>query len=206
MILEKLVTGPLRENCYIAACPQTRQAAIIDPGEEADRILEAIAAGGLTVARILLTHAHFDHLGAVAALQSAAAAPVALHRREKFNHKGLAIQALMFGTSAPQGFTVSDWLEGGETIAIGQLELQVIHTPGHSPGGVCFYGHGQLFSGDLLFRNSVGRTDILGGDAKKLRQSLHSLLALLPDETAVHPGHGPGTTIGEERRSNPFLR
>jgi hydroxyacylglutathione hydrolase len=206
VLVEKVVTGALQENCYVVGCAETHQAAVIDPGDDGEKILTLAAAQGLTITQILLTHAHFDHLGAVAGLQRATGAPVALHKGEKFNYKGLAVQAIMFGIATPESFKVATWLQGGEKIRIGSLELQVLSTPGHSPGGVCFYGHGQLFSGDVLFKNSIGRADLLGGDVKKLMNSIRSSLLVLPDETLVYPGHGSATTIGDEKKYNPFLR
>ncbi|HOC90098.1 MAG TPA: MBL fold metallo-hydrolase [bacterium] len=206
MIIETIVTGPLEENCHLVQCPDSPAGALIDPGDDADEILAAVSARGLHLTHILLTHAHFDHLGAVAALQRASGAPVLLHEAERSSLGGVALQSALFGLPAPELFQVNNWLKGGEKIAIGSLELQLLFTPGHSAGGVSFYGHGHLFPGDVLFRNSIGRSDLPGGDAGLLLHSIRTQLFTLPDDTIVHPGHGAATTIGHEKKYNPFLR
>ncbi|HQI47235.1 MAG TPA: MBL fold metallo-hydrolase [bacterium] len=206
MLVETLITGPLEENCHIAIEPDSREAAIIDPGENATEILAAVESRGVIVRHILLTHAHFDHIGAVAAVQTATGAKVLLHRAEAPNLERAALQSAFFGFPPPAPFAVDTWLEGGEVMAIGTQRLQVLFTPGHSPGGCCFYSASQLFSGDVLFRQSIGRSDLPGGDAAQLLHSIHTLLFLLPDETVVHPGHGESTTLALEKQSNPFIR
>ena len=206
MIIERVVTGPLEENCYFAICPESREAALIDPGDDAELILHFMASKELTIRHILLTHAHFDHLAAVAAVQQATGAPVSLHRADKQTLATAALQTAMFGFPPPDHFEVANWLEGGEEIVVGALRLQVLFTPGHSAGGVCYYGHGHLFSGDILFRNSIGRSDLPGGNSRELLHSIRTVLYVLPDETLVHPGHGDSTSIGYEKRYNPFLR
>lgn len=206
MLVETLVTGPLEENCYLAIDAASREAVIVDPGEDASEILAMIAVRGLTLRHILLTHAHFDHIGAVAAVQRATAAPVSLHQAESANLERAALQAAYFGFPPPEPLAVATWLEGGEVLTFGALQLQVLFTPGHSPGGCCFYGDGRLFSGDLLFRQSIGRSDLPGGDAAQLIHSIRTLLFPLPDETVVHPGHGESTTLASEKKFNPFLR
>ncbi len=206
MQIERIVTGVLEENCYLAGCPESGQAAIIDPGDDADKILAALSAGGFHAGQILLTHAHLDHLSAAAALQRATGAPISLHRAEKRNFENFALQSAMFGFPLAEPFEVAVWLQGGETIRVGELSISVLFTPGHTAGGVCFYGHGHLFSGDAIFRNSIGRSDLPGGDADQLMNSIRTVLFALPDETVVHPGHGAATSIAHEKKYNPFLR
>jgi len=206
VIIETLVTGPLEENCYLVRSSKGNEAALIDPGDDGEELQKELAARGVRLTHILLTHAHFDHVGAVALLQQTSGARVMLHEGEKSILAGLPLQAALFGLPAPAPFEVTGWLKGGETIAIGSLELEVLATPGHSPGGVSFYGHGHLFPGDVLFRNSIGRSDLPGGNGALLLNSIRTRLFTLPDETIVHPGHGEETTIGHEKRFNPFLR
>ncbi|HNW60557.1 MAG TPA: MBL fold metallo-hydrolase [bacterium] len=206
MQVATIVTGPLEVNCYIVIDTESSAAAVIDPGDDAPAILALIAERKLAVQHILLTHAHFDHIGAVAAVQRATGAPVALHRAERANLERATMQSAIFGFPPPEAFAVSAWLEGGELLTCGALQLQVLLTPGHSPGGCCFYGSGQLFAGDVLFHQSIGRSDLPGGDGEQLLTSIRSLLFPLPDETVVYPGHGATTTIGYEKKYNPFLR
>jgi glyoxylase-like metal-dependent hydrolase (beta-lactamase superfamily II) len=205
MHIEKIVTGPIEENCYLVICRASRAAVLIDPGDDAGELLAAVNREGVSLSHILLTHAHFDHLSAVAAVQRATGAPVSLHRKERENLAHLALQTTFFGLPAPETFAVATWLEGDETIAFGAIRLQVLFTPGHTAGGICFHGHGHLFSGDLLFRNSVGRSDLPGGDHDQVLHSIRTVLFALPDETVVHPGHGADTTLAHEKRHNPFL-
>ena len=208
MIRETLSLGPLQCNCTVLGCPETREAVVVDPGAEEDRILTVIRKHGLRVTQILLTHAHFDHIGAVHALQKATGARVCLHEKDMYLNDNLSQQTALFGFSPPPRVQVDHFLQHGETIAWGRLRLKVLHTPGHSPGGVCFLVADQamVLTGDTLFYDSIGRTDLWGGDHTQLLRSIREQLLVLEDATRVVPGHGPDTTIGRERRENPFLQ
>ncbi len=205
MIIRQLAVGPLQANCFIVGCERTRQAAVIDPGDEADRILLALADRGLTVTHILNTHGHFDHVGANRRLKQATGAPILIHALDAPMLRLLARTAAAWGMAAENSPDPDRLIAEGETIPVGDLALQVIHTPGHTPGGVSFYADGCLFVGDTLFAGSVGRTDFPGGDFDTLRRSIQGKLFRLPDEVRVFTGHGPETTIGEEKRTNPFV-
>ncbi len=191
MIIKALVLGMFGTNCYIVGSEATGEGIIIDPGDEARTILQTVKSMGLNVKLIAITHGHMDHTGALEDIRRATGAPVVIHRDD-------ADVLMRIGTN-------DRLLNGGETIKVGDLNFTVIHTPGHSPGGICLYGNGVLFCGDTLFNLSIGRTDI-GGNYNQLINSIVSKLMILPDDTVVYPGHGPETTIGTERRSNPFLR
>lgn len=205
MQVKTLTVGQLFTNCYLVACPHTRQAAIIDPGDEAHRILSAARAAQWRITHILLTHAHFDHIGAASALADATAAPLFLHPDDKllFDVGG---GAMLFDFPSPEVPQKVELLTEGQQFLIGQLTLRVLHTPGHSPGSVCFYAaeHQTIFVGDVLFANGIGRTDLPGGDYTTLMRSIRRLMEL-PDDTTVYPGHGPATTIGRERTENVWL-
>lgn len=209
LMREKLVVGPLQCNCTILSCAETREAVIIDPGDEGKRIAEEVTRMGVRVKYLLHTHAHFDHIGATKQVKEQTGALVCLHRKDDFIYKMLPVQGALFGF---RGFgmapSVEKFFEDEEIIQFGNHRLQVLHTPGHSPGSVCFKlltADEAVFSGDTLFQQSVGRADLWGGDAPALIQSIRSRLLVLDDELSVHPGHGPSTSIGIERRTNPFL-
>ncbi|MEJ5359623.1 MAG: MBL fold metallo-hydrolase [Desulfobacterales bacterium] len=205
MIIRQLAVGPLQANCFIVGCERTRQAAVIDPGDEADRILLALAERGLAVSHILNTHGHFDHVGANRRLKQSTGAPILIHALDAPMLRLLARSAAAWGMAAENSPDPDRLIDEGETIPVGDLSLQVIHTPGHTPGGVSFYADGCLFVGDTLFAGSVGRTDFPGGDFEALRRSIQEKLFRLPDDVRVFTGHGPATTIGEEKRTNPFV-
>jgi glyoxylase-like metal-dependent hydrolase (beta-lactamase superfamily II) len=205
MLIQTLPVGPLQVNCHLVACEKTRQAAVIDPGDEGERILEALAAAGLQAVLIINTHGHFDHVGANHFLAERSGAPIAIHRGDLPLLRRAAEHAALFGLGAVPSPEPATVLDGGEMLQIGKIALQVIHTPGHSPGGICLLAEGHLFSGDALFAGSIGRTDLPGGDTDQLIAVIREKLLVLPDTTVVHPGHGPDTTIGRERRTNPFL-
>lgn len=205
MLLETLAVGPLQVNCYIIGCPITRKALVIDPGDEAERILATVDASGLKVELVVNTHGHFDHVGGNAFLLEQTGAHLCIHVsdapflpriREHAAHYGLNVR-----TSPPP----DRLLHGGEALQVGELMLRVLHTPGHTPGGICLLVDGHLFSGDTLFADSVGRTDLPGGSHEELVESIREKLFVLPAATVVHPGHGPDTTIGREKRHNPFV-
>ena len=199
--------GPVQENCWIARADGADRALIVDPGDEAERILRAVADWGVTVEAILLTHCHFDHIGAVAPVAEATGAPVYCPELEV----GILADVMRYvpwpGIGPYESYDADETLSGGETLELAGLTLDVIFTPGHSPGHVTYSIRGEdaIFSGDVLFQGSVGRTDLPGGDWPTLLESIRSLVDTLPEDTTVHPGHMGLTTLGAERASNPFL-
>lgn len=203
---------PFLKNGYVVACPDTREAVVIDPGDDVQEQLAVVARERLRVTMILLTHAHVDHVTGVGPAKAALGVPVWLHRDDLFLYERAAEQARMFGLQAGQPPPPDRFYEASQTLAFGNLVVEVRHTPGHCPGGVCLAigRQGQpgreLFVGDTLFAGSIGRTDLPGGDFDTLIASIRTELLCYPDETIVHSGHGPDTTIGAERRTNPFLR
>jgi len=203
-----LVTGPFRENCHLVWDEATSEALVVDPGDEADRILAEVRQRGLDVKLLVCTHAHIDHVGAVAALKRTLGAPFALHRDELEVLKAVPRAAALFGLPEPEVPEVDRRLTHGDLIHLGSQTARVLHTPGHSPGGCCihFEEAGLVLSGDTLFAGSVGRTDLPGGSTETLIVSIEEQLLALPETTVVHPGHGPATSIGAERQHNPFLQ
>ena len=206
MIIEQLPVGSFQANCYVAGCETTKAGVIIDPGDEAERILQTVARHGLRVDYILLTHAHYDHIFACAAVAEATQAPVALHQDDLPLLKAGG-GATLWGLPPPAYREPDRWLVEGDEIIFGQHRFEVFFTPGHAPGHVCFYEAqaGVIFDGDVLFAGGIGRTDLPGGSYEVLLESINEKLMVLPDETVVYPGHGPATTIGRERAGNPFL-
>ena len=208
MILETLVVGPVQTNCYVVACDSTRQGLVIDPGGNAGGIARTIERLGIDVRTIVLTHFHFDHMTAAETLSESTGAPVTVHEL------GVALLAdppeifRLLSPTEPSDLVIKDPLKHGDVLTIGTLRLEVRHTPGHSPDGISLWlpGHKLLFSGDALFRGSVGRTDFPGSDHATLLRSIREQILTLPDDTRVFSGHGPETSVGYERRSNPFLR
>lgn len=207
MILEGFPTGLLQGNCFIAGCEVTKEAMIVDPGDDAAKILAVLEEKGLTAKLIVLTHEHIDHIGAVDAVRQATNAPVAMHP-SAYEYTAYQSQAAMMwlGRSMPRMNEPEMWLEEGQEISVGTLKFQVLFCPGHSPGHICLYGEGVLFSGDVLFQLSIGRFDLPGGDGHQLFRSIRDKLFILPDDTLVLPGHGPTTTIGQEKEQNPFIK
>lgn len=206
MRVTRLVLGPLETNCWIVGDEAGGPCVVIDPGDEAPHILEALA--GSEVAFIVLTHAHFDHIGAVDRLLAETGALLAAHADDAgalSSAEGTGGAAFGFSCTAPAPDRL---LTDGDRIDVGELVITVLHTPGHTPGGICLLGEdggvAQLFSGDTLFAGSVGRTDFPGGDARELSRSIAEKLSPLEPATVVHPGHGPDTTIAREARLNPF--
>lgn len=206
MILDSLPSGPLEVNCYLLGCPATRQAAVIDPGGDVPRILDKLAEHDLSPAMVINTHGHFDHIGGNRQLVKDCGVPLLIHRADVPLLATAAEHAAFFGLTTELSPVPDRELEHGDSIVLGELELQVIHTPGHSPGGICLRNDGHLWVGDTLFAGSVGRTDLPGGDHQLLLQMIRERLLGLPETTRIYPGHGPQSTIGAEKRRNPFLQ
>ena len=205
MILESLPTGPLQVNCYLVGCEESRSAAVVDPGGNVEDILKLLEGLRLKVAMVINTHGHFDHIGGNKGLIEATRASLLIHQADAPLLGKAATHAANFGLRAEPSPAPDRELLGGELLQLGELNLKVLHTPGHTPGGICLYVEDQLIVGDTLFAGSVGRTDLPGGDHQALINSIKSRLLVLPDATLVHPGHGPATTIGREKLYNPFL-
>ena len=203
MEIKTLIVGPIQENCYIASDPESKEAVVIDPGDEADMIIDYIKAHELKVKYILLTHGHHDHIGAVAEVQKATEAAVAIHADD---------QAMLTDMNKNLGDIVlapADLiLHNNDVLSFGQNHLRVIYTPGHTQGGCCFYEAAQkvCFTGDTLFKGTVGRTDLYGGDYGAILVSVRERLAIVSDECAIYPGHGPASTMAYERKVNPYVR
>ena len=205
MIIKAMALGPIQANCYILGCEESLNAAVIDPGGEPDRILAALAESKLTLKRIINTHGHFDHVGANFRLKEVSGAELMIHALDAPMLSQLSSSAIMFGLSAENSPPPDRTLDDGDTVSVGNISLQVIHTPGHSPGGISLFTNNSVFVGDTLFAGSVGRTDLPGGDAATLKASIQQKLFTLGDEVTVYPGHMGQTTIGHERRHNPFV-
>ena len=207
MILQMLTVGPFQENCYILGDEASGVGALVDPGDEAARIAIAVEQTELEIGQILLTHAHIDHIGAVAALADEYSCPVLIHEEAEPMLQQAPNQALMMGLKFGEVPSVDGYIADGETLKVGGIELESLYTPGHAPGHLAFHieDEGMVLAGDALFAGSVGRVDLPGGSMEVLMRSIGEKLLTLPDETQVYPGHGPRTTIGEERANNPFL-
>jgi hydroxyacylglutathione hydrolase len=209
MIHEILPVGILQCNCSIVGDEATREAVIIDPGDETERIRDILERHSLRVKYIVATHAHIDHVGGIEKLHKATGATVLMHRRDLPLYQNMAMQAAFLGVKPPGVIEVTEFLKEGDVLRWGGLELEVMHTPGHSPGSLSLHLPGEnrrIFSGDTLFQGSIGRTDLWGGDYTQILRSIQSTLLRFPDEIRVYPGHGEPTTIGEEREFNPFLK
>ncbi|MCD4676016.1 MAG: MBL fold metallo-hydrolase [Desulfobacula sp.] len=206
MIIKKLEVGPIMANCFILGCDSTKQAVVIDPGDDADRILMELAKSELKVKYLINTHGHFDHVSANKRMKEATGALIAIHPEDEPMLQELSQSALMFGLSSENSPPADILLKDGDEVTFGEITLKVIHTPGHSKGGISLYTKGHLFSGDTLFAGSIGRTDLAGGDYDTLISSIKEKLLGFDDDTIVYTGHGPETTIGNERRMNPFSR
>jgi len=211
MIVESRAVGPFMKNGFVVGCEETREAVIIDPGDEVQDLLLFIERNKLAVRHILLTHAHVDHVTGVAAAKRALGAPVYLHRDDQFLYDDAVEHGAIFGLKVEPQPPIDVYYEAGQIIPFGRLEARPYHTPGHCPGGVCLQigKSGEmgkdLYVGDTLFAGSIGRTDLPGADHATLLASIRSVLFAFGDDAVVHPGHGPDTTIGRERRTNPFL-
>lgn len=211
LIHEIIPVGWLQCNCSVVGDPVTREAIVIDPGDEVERILAVIAQHELKVRAIVNTHAHIDHVGGLRKMKDSTGAPVLMHAEDLELYRHLEMQASWIGMPTPEMVKVDSFLREGDAIRWGDYEARVMHTCGHTPGSVCLHlpdsaAAGILFAGDTLFAGSIGRTDLWGGSFQDILRSIHGKLLALPDNTVVYPGHGPATTIGQERETNPFLR
>ncbi len=208
LIVETVTNGPFQENCFIAGDADTRKAILVDPGDEEELILSEVRSHDLEVTEIVCTHAHVDHAGAVAPLKRILGVPFAVHSGELSTLSALPTTARMFGLPEKEVPEVERELSAGDTLEVGDLSATVLFTPGHSAGGVClhFAEEKVVFVGDTLFAGSVGRTDLPGGSGEVLLESIKTQLLALDDDVVVYSGHGPDTTIGAERKGNPFLQ
>ncbi len=204
----QLPLGPLQTNCYLLACTETMEAAVIDPSWDGRQVAALAAERGLTITHILLTHSHFDHVGGLAELKKAVDAPIYIHPDAVQMLAHATESAARFNITLPNPPPADEMLAEGDVITVGQLQLEVLFTPGHAPGHVCFYlrEHHVLLDGDVLFQGSIGRTDLPDGNYPLLMKSIKEKLLPLPNETAVLSGHGPTTTLGQEKQTNPFLQ
>ncbi len=205
LLIETIVVSPLAVNCFVVGDAQAREAIVIDPGGDARKILTTLERLGVSVTAIVNTHAHFDHVGAVTAVRAATRAPFLLHAEDAMLLQYAQQSAAMFGLAVSQPAPPDKFVQEGDVVTVGALALRVLHTPGHTPGGICLLSDKHVFVGDTLFQGSIGRTDLPGGDYATLMQSIHTKLLPLPDDTVVYTGHGPATTIGAEKKMNPFV-
>jgi glyoxylase-like metal-dependent hydrolase (beta-lactamase superfamily II) len=208
MIHEILPVGPLQCNCSIIGDETSREAMVIDPGDDVEDVLAVIRKHNLTVKQIVITHAHIDHVGGAMKLRAITGAPILLNERDYALLKMLDVQASWIGMKSPGEVQIDQSLEPANPLKAGSIVATVVHTPGHTEGSVCLYfpDEKKLIAGDTLFAGSIGRTDLPGGSFNKIIDSIHGKLLELPDETVVIPGHGPNTTIGTERENNPFIK
>ncbi|HHT63589.1 MAG: MBL fold metallo-hydrolase [Bacillota bacterium] len=205
MYIQGIQVGMLGTNCYLVACPETKEAIVIDPGDEGKRIFNLVTKNGFKVTGIVNTHGHWDHVGGNKELKKLTGAPILIHEQDAdFLTDGRLHLGSMMGKNenSPQGDRI---LKEGDIVQVGKYEFKVVHTPGHTPGGISLVGKDVVFVGDTLFAGSIGRTDLPGGNYDTLMTSIKNKLLPLSDDIIVYPGHGPSTTIGKERKSNPFL-
>jgi len=211
VILERRAVEPFFKNGFVIGCEQTREGVVIDPGDEVDELLAAVAQHELEIVNVLLTHAHLDHVTGVRRAKEVLRVPVWLHHADNHLYEHVVQQGQMFGIRVEPQPPIDHFYDGGGPLSFGRYQVRVLHTPGHCPGGVCLAvsregeKRSTLFVGDTLFAGSIGRTDLPGGDLDTLLRSIREVLFRFPDDTVVWSGHGPQTTIGQERRSNPFL-
>jgi len=205
LIIKRLAVGPIMANCFILGCDESFEAAVIDPGDEADKILLTLAEYKLQVKYIINTHGHFDHVGANKRMSEVTGAPILIHALDVPMLAQLSTSAAAWGMQADDSPAPEKTIDEGDEISFGNHTLSVLHTPGHTPGGVSLHTDGHVFVGDTLFAGSIGRTDFPGGDFNTLKASIQDKLFRLKDEAVVYTGHGPETTIGQERQHNPFV-
>lgn len=207
MIFEIVVVGPLGVNCFILGCEDTKEGVVVDPGADVDRILQRVRALGLNVRTVINTHGHFDHVGGNRQIVEATGARLMIHREDVHFLSRAATTAANYGLSADNSPQPHEFLEDGKVITFGRHAIKVLHTPGHTPGGCCLLleGEGKVITGDTLFAESVGRTDFPGSSHEALMDSIRTKLLPLPDDTQVFPGHGEATSIGREKRYNPYI-
>jgi hydroxyacylglutathione hydrolase len=208
MIHKILPVGPLQCNCSVIGDEHTREAMVIDPGDQIEDILDILRQEKLTLKQIVITHAHIDHVGGAMKLKAATGAPILMNQNDYGLLKMLGMQAAWVGMKAPGAVEVDEAVGEGRVLRVGEISSSVMHTPGHTEGSICLYfpEEKKLIAGDTLFAGSIGRTDLPGGSFDKIMRSLHTRVLALPDEIQVTPGHGPQTTIGDERETNPFLQ
>jgi hydroxyacylglutathione hydrolase len=204
-VVSRFEGGPFGENGYLVRCPESGTGILVDPGASVPRMLEEVDRSGVRVTAIVLTHAHLDHVDGVARAKRHTGAPIHLHRDDERLYNQVASQAQMFGVQVELPPPLDEYLTAGEVIRFGDCELEVRHTPGHAPGHVILVGDGFAIVGDCVFAGSIGRTDLPGGDFQTLMTSIRGQILSLPEETVLYPGHGPETTVGHERATNPFL-
>jgi glyoxylase-like metal-dependent hydrolase (beta-lactamase superfamily II) len=205
LIIKELVVGPLMANCFICGCSKTKEAVVIDPGGDANMILHSLADSELKVKYIINTHGHFDHVSANGKMKDATGADILIHPLDAPMLEKLSSNAALFGVSVENSPPCDQTLEEGDTVSFGDITLKVVHTPGHTPGGISLYTSGIVFVGDTLFAGSIGRTDFPGGDFDTLISSIKTKLFNMEDDVRVLSGHGPETSIGKEKRHNPFV-
>ena len=203
MFIKKIVVGPLENNCYIIADEKTKECFVTDPGDEPDRILDLIHENNLTIKYIICTHAHFDHVAAVPDIMKETNAKIVIHKDDLEIYRKTQEQAASWGFEVDPMPEPDIFVSEGDRISLGDITFEILHTPGHSPGGICLYGEGIIITGDTLFAGSVGRTDLYGGDINQLKASFRRLMSF-PDHIKLLTGHGPETTIGQEKIDNFF--
>jgi len=205
MKLKKIIVGPLAVNCYIVGCTKTNQAAVIDPGDDVEKIIKTLNQELLVLKYILLTHGHVDHVTQLMKLKQATNAEILMHHDDVFLFENISAQAALFGLPNPGDPTPDRYLIDGDKIYLGEIQIRVLHTPGHSPGSLTFQIEKNLIVGDLIFYGSIGRTDLPGGNYETLIQSVQQIIFTFSDDTNILPGHGPVTTVGTEKKFNPFF-
>jgi hydroxyacylglutathione hydrolase len=205
MIIEAIPTGPLETNTYVVADGETKEAIVIDPGGDVGRIMARLEALGVTLKAIVNTHGHFDHISGNRELAEVTGAPILVHEEDVPLFGRARTTADFFMVPGEDSPPPQSLLKEGDELEVGRYRFTVVHTPGHSPGGVTLVGEGKAFCGDLVFYGSVGRTDLPGGSQEVLRESIRTKIIILPDETVLYPGHGPETTVGQEKGHNPFF-
>jgi len=205
LLVHQLSVGPLQVNCFVVACQRTREAMVIDPGDDGPRILQLAESNGYQVKKIVNTHEHFDHISANQPVKEATGAVLMMHEADLPLLQNARNHAQAYGLTVSPSPDPDKFLNEGDVFSVGEHSFSIFHVPGHSPGSICLLSDGHLFVGDVLFAGSIGRTDLPGGDFDALVEGVREKLFRLPAETIVHPGHGPDTTIGREKQMNPFV-